>query len=102
MTSDVYCSPVVCRSASSHRALTQFSPRHTCSVVTSGFFPPQVRRTTRRERQRQLAQSQVSHQTQVTAALEMAEAQLGLAEAQTVLHVPALEAHPQPHAQRRL
>src|SRR5437016_2137835 len=100
MTSDLYCNRVVCRSSSSHAAHTQFSPSQTCSVVTSAFFPPQVRRTTRRESQRHQTQHQMAHQPHVTAPLEMPETQFALAHPQTVFHVPTVKPHPQPHAQR--
>src|SRR6516165_2593395 len=101
MMSEVFCSRVVCRSASSHAALTQFSARQTCSVVTSAFFPPQLGRPTGCERQRDQAQLQVPHQPHVTAALEMTQTDFTLAGAQAVLHVPTRKTDTQAQAQRR-
>src|SRR5437764_15208669 len=106
MTKDVYCSRVVPRSRSSHAAQTRFSPRQTCSAVTSGFFPPQARCPASYERQRHTAQRQMAQQGRVAPPLEVAEAQLTLAQADLVLDVPAAKrhAHDAPHrlARRRV
>src|SRR3954454_17452905 len=101
MTADVYCNRLVPRSASSHAAHTTSSPRHTCSAVTSGFFPPQPARLAGHEGQRYTTQHQVTHQGHIILALEMAEADLPLAQPETVLHVPTCEGHTQQPPQRR-
>jgi len=102
MTFDVYCKRLVPRSRSSHVAHTAFRPRHTCSAVTSGFFPPQPARLPGHERQRYTAQHQVPQQRRVVPPLEVAEAELALAQADAVLHIPAPESHAQQAPQRRL
>src|SRR5262249_14136490 len=60
--------------------------RHTCSAVSSAFFPPQPLRVTRHEPQRRQAQAQVPQQRRVVAPLEVREPQLRLAHPQAVLH----------------
>src|SRR5262249_35352400 len=93
MTPEVYATAVVARNAASHPMHTRLRPRHTCSAVTSGFFPPQPLRAPSHERQRQAAQRQVTHQRHVTAPLEVPEPQLRLAQPYAVLHVPPAEHH---------
>src|SRR5262245_28575700 len=91
MTADVYSTAVVARSAASHPAHTRLRARHTCSAVTSGFFPPKPLRLAGHERQRHAAQRQVTHQRHVTPPLEVPESQLRLAQPYAVLHVPTAE-----------
>src|SRR5713226_1823699 len=95
MLSDVCCKRLVPRRPSSQATHCWFNAWHTCSSVTSGFFPPQSLRLAGCERQRYQAQRQVTHQRHVVAPLEIAEADLALAGADAMLHVPASEGHAQ-------
>src|SRR6516225_1955455 len=95
MTVDLYCRRVVPRNASSQSAHSWFNASHTCSIVTSGFFPPQPLRLASDKGQRQQAQRQVPHQGCIVAALEVTKTDLALADPDGVLDVPAAEGHPQ-------
>src|SRR5437763_16520161 len=93
MTIDLYATSLLCRSRSSHSRNTTLSPAHTCSAVTSGFFPPQPSCLLGHETHHEQAQSQVSHQGRVVLPLEVLQPYLLLAQPNRVLHVPAAEAH---------
>src|SRR4051794_32569799 len=95
MTSPMYCSRLVPRSASSQATHCWFNAWHTCSTVTSGFFPPQPLGLAGSEGQGHQTQRQVPHQPHVVAPLEIPEADLALADAEAVLHVPSAEPHAQ-------
>src|ERR1700731_970039 len=84
---------VVPRWRSCHSRLSRFNALHTCSIVTSGFFPPQPLGVARYEGQHLQTQRLVPHQPGVAPALIVAEAKLTLAHAKGVLHVPAAESH---------
>src|SRR3954468_11092933 len=101
MTSARYCKRLVPRSFSSHSSQMLFNAWHTCSSVTSGFSPPEPLRLAGGEGHGHQAQHQVTHQRHVTASLEIAEADLALAETEAVLHLVAAEGHPQQPTQRR-
>src|SRR6266481_4068724 len=101
MTSSVYCNRVVPRNASSQSTHCWFNAWHTCSSVTSAFFPPQPGCLTGGKGQRHQTQDHVPHQRHVMPPLEVAEADLPLAGAEAVLHVPATEPHTQHSPQRR-
>ena len=83
MTSDVWTNSDVPRRFASHTAHRWFNARHTCSSVTSGFFPPQPIRLAGHEAQHHQAQHQVTHHPRVVAALEVVEADLLLATRKT-------------------
>src|SRR5262245_11753117 len=89
-----------CRCCATHTTSSARSARHTCSVVTSGFFFPQPVGLLRHEGQHHLTQSQVPQEPQPTAPLVVPQPQLVLAQTQAVFHVPTPERHPQqpPHA----
>src|SRR5689334_8140136 len=74
--------------------LTRLMARHTCSTVTSGFFFPQPVCLLGYEGHGYQAQTQVPHQGRVVPPLEVAQAQVTLADSESVLHVPAAEGHP--------
>src|SRR5919109_3570370 len=101
MTADLYSSWVVPRHASSQSPHCWFSASHTCSIVTSGFSPPQPLRLVGDEGQGHQAQRQVAHQCPIVPPLEVTEANLALAHPEVVFHVPAAEAHLQQPPQRR-
>ena len=62
-----------------------FKARAVCSIVTSGFFPPQPIGLLGGEQQNQLAEGHVSHQPLIAAPLEVSEADLGLCQTKHVL-----------------
>src|SRR4051812_48995262 len=101
MTADVYPNRVVPRSASSQAAHPTFRPRHTCSAVTSGFFPPQPARLTGYEGQRHAAQRRVTHRGNIAPPLEGANPPPPLPQADGVFSFPTGEAHAQQPPQRR-
>ncbi len=67
MTSDVWTNLDVPRRFASHTAHRWFNARHTCSSVTSGFFPPQPIRLAGHEAQHHQTQHQVTHHPRVVA-----------------------------------
>src|ERR1700722_14166797 len=100
MTSESFCNRGVPRKASSHAEHCWFSARHTCSIVTSGFFPPQPVCLTSHECQCHTAQHHVPHQRHIVPALKVSETELTFAHPETVFHVPATEADTQQTSQR--
>src|SRR5271165_6599221 len=100
MSTDLYVSRLVPRSASSQSTHCWFNASHTCSIVTSGFFPPQPLRLAGYKGQRYQAQRQVTHQRHIVPPLEVTKTDLTLAHAEVVLHVPAAESHTQQAQQR--
>src|SRR5579862_1605066 len=95
MTSATFCSRFVPRNTSNQEVHCWFNAWQTCSSVTSRFFPPQPFGLARCKRYRHQTQDQVSHQTDVTPPLEVAEADFPFARAKTMLYVPATETHTQ-------
>ena len=87
---------------SSHARHSVFNARAVCSTVTSGFFPPQPAGLLGGEQQDQVAQGHVPHQPPVAAALEVAEADLGLGQAEHMLDPGPRERDLQQRAQRGL
>src|ERR1700676_4167515 len=82
------------RSLLSPSRLSRFNALQTCSIVTSGFSPPQPLRVAGYEGQHQQAQRLVPHQGGVVPPLIVREAKLTLAHTEGVLHVPPPEGHP--------
>jgi hypothetical protein len=95
MTSAVCTNSDVPRWFASQTPQRWFKARHTCSRVMSGFFPPEPIGLLGHEAHHQQAQDQVPHQGPVVAALEVAKADLRLADPEGVLHVPPPERHPE-------
>src|SRR5262249_19667269 len=100
MTSSVYCSRVVPRSASSQSTHWCFSASHICSSVTSGLSPPPPLGLPGGKRQHHQTQRQVTHQPHIVPPLEIPEPDLPLARPQAVFHIPTAEADTQQPAQR--
>ena len=82
MTAAVCLNSEVPRRLASHTPQRWFNARHTCSSVTSGFFPPQPLGLRRDKGQRQLAQRQVPQQRLIVLSLKVPKAQLTLAPAE--------------------
>src|SRR5438094_326479 len=101
MVSRVYWRRSVPRSLSSQRVLRTVNARQTCSIVTSGFFPPQLGGLLGGEGQGQLAQRQVPQQRPIVLSLIVPKAEFALADPETVFHVPAAKADPQQRPHRR-
>jgi len=78
-----------------------FNARHTCSNVTSGFFPPKPHCVQRDKCQGHQAQRQMSFQRYVTSAFEMCQPDFALRDPEHVLHVPTRECHLQQPSQAR-
>src|SRR6266542_2736226 len=76
---------------SSQRRHNVFNARAVCSIVTSGFFPPKPSGLLGNEQHHQLTEDHVPAQPPVAAALEVAEADLALGDAEDVLHAGAGE-----------
>src|SRR5712691_3778806 len=95
MTKDVCSNSAVPRNAASHTVQRWFSARHTCSKVTSGFFPPEPLGLAGHEGHGYQAQHHVTHQPHVVAPFVMPKADLAFAHADAVLHVPAPKGHTQ-------
>src|SRR3954453_11958306 len=95
MTPAVCTTVVVSRRFSCHSRQRWFNARQTCSSVISGFFPPQPMRVFGDKSQHQQAQDLMSHQRDITAAFEMAEADLGFADAKRMFDIPAAKRDPQ-------
>src|SRR5205814_9205231 len=95
MTSAVYCSSDVSRRFACQVRQRWLSAWHTCSMVISGFFPPEPIRVFGDKSHHHQTQDHVPHQGHVTATLEVAKADLRLGHAKRVFHVPAREGHPQ-------
>src|SRR5260370_1669610 len=93
MLAAVHGNRVVPRWRSSHAKQLVFRARHTCSRVTSGFFPPQALRLVSYESHRHQAQDQVSLQTDVMAALIVAKADLAFANPKRMLDIPTPQRH---------
>src|SRR6202162_1389585 len=93
MVARLYSRRLVPRRRSCHSSLSRFNALHTCSIVTSGFFPPQPPRVAGYEGQHQQAQRLLPHERRVVPPLIVREAQLALAHAEGVLHIPAAEGH---------
>src|SRR5262249_2729712 len=102
MTSNTYARSLVCRCRRSQCRHTSPSARHTCSIVSSGFFPPEPLGVLGHEAQRRQAQHLVPHQGHVVAALEVREPHLAPAHPEAVLHAGAAERHPHPHPHEHL
>src|SRR3954471_1627605 len=85
------------RNTAAHR---WFSARHTCSAVTSGFFPPQPLRVGGDEPQDDQGERQVSGQPGVVPPLVVHEPGLLLPEPEGVLHRPPAEGHGQHPGER--
>src|SRR5271157_2965068 len=103
MTSRVYARSLVPRRRLSQLRHTSAVARHTCSIVTSGFFFPQPLGVLGDEPQSKQAQGHVPHQRHITSALEVREAEFALGGAKTVFDVPAAEGntHEQLHGSVR-
>src|SRR5688572_8110953 len=83
---DATCSTRDCPDLrSSQQRHSVFNARAVCSMVTSGFSPPQPVGLLGGEQQHQLAQGHVPHQPPVVSALEVGEADLRLGQAEHVL-----------------
>src|SRR5207248_7011109 len=91
MTSAVCTTVVFSRRFSCHTRQRWFSARHTCSIVISVFFPPQPIRMFGDKSQHQQTQDLMPHQRDITAALKVAEANFGFADAKRMLDIPAAE-----------
>src|SRR5215218_1620361 len=78
------------RNTAAHR---WFNARHTCSAVTSGFFPPQPLRVRRHEPQYHRRQDQVPQEPGVVPTLVVHQPGLLLAQAERVLHRRPAEGH---------
>src|SRR2546423_5706636 len=102
MTPNSYASSLLPRNRRSQRRLTTRSARHTCSRVSSGFFPPEPLRLLGDEPHRYQAQAQVPPQGRVVPPFEVREAQLRLGHPKTVFHVPAPEADTDQRLQGRI
>src|SRR5215213_5198379 len=89
--------PLRRRNTAAHR---WFNARHTCSAVTSGFFPPQPLRVGGDEAEDDQGQGQVSHQPGVVPPLVIHQPGLLLPEAEGIFHRPAPERHGQYPGQR--
>ena len=83
---------LVPRRCSCHSWLSRFKALHTCSIVTSGFFPPQPLRVAGYEGQHEQTERMVTHQPGVVPPLIVREAKL--AHPEGVFHVPAAEGYP--------
>src|SRR4051812_37151982 len=101
MTNDLYASLVVPRNASSQSTHCWFSASHTCSIVTSGFFPPQPLRLAGDKGQRHQTQRQVTQQRHIVPALEVTKTEFAFTHSEIVLHIPAAKGHLQQPSQRR-
>src|ERR1700694_4112493 len=102
MTSAVNTTSVVPRRFSCQVRQRWFSARHTCSIVISGFFPPEPIRVFGNKSHHHQAQDHVPHQRHITASLEVTKADLSLGHAKRVFHVPARERHTQQLLHRRV
>ena len=78
-----------------HWSQIVFSALAVCSIVTSGFFPPEPSCLFGHEGHHELAEDHVSQQSLVTSSLEVREADLALGHSKDMLHAPAGERHPQ-------
>src|SRR6266511_22831 len=67
---------------SSQRRHRVFRARAICSIVTSGFFPPEPSRLLSEEEHDQLAEDHVSDQSSVAAAFEVSKADLGFGDSE--------------------
>ena len=88
MTSSVYCSRLVPRSASSQSTHLCLSASHICSSVNSGFSPPQPLGLPGGKRQHHQAQRQMTHQPHIAPPLEIPEADLNTFCEKLTTHVP--------------
>ena len=95
MTSTVCSTSVVLRRFSCHIRQRWFNARLTCSIVISGFFPPQPIGVFGDKSHHDQAQDHVPHQPHVTSPFEMAEADFALGHAKGVFDIPATERHAQ-------
>src|SRR5579884_2896668 len=86
---------VVPRWLSSHSRLSRFKALQICSIVSSGFFPPEPLGVPGDETQHQQAQRLVPHQRRVVPPLVVREAEFALAHPEGVFHIPAAESDPQ-------
>ena len=73
MTSAVNTTCVVSRRFSCHIRQRWFNARQTCSIVISGFFPPEPIRVLGDKSHHHQAHDHVPHQRHITASLKMAK-----------------------------
>src|ERR1700678_1979417 len=100
MTSCEYPRSVVPRWRRSQLRHTSAVARHTCSIVTSGFFFPEELGVLGDETQGNEAEGEVTHEAGITLALKVAEAEVALGGAEAVFHVPTAEGHTHKHFYR--
>src|SRR5271170_5645234 len=95
MTSTVCSTSVVLRRFSCQIRQRWFSARLTCSIVISGFSPPQSIGVFGDKSHHDQAQYHMPHQSYMTAPLKVTEADLAFGHPKPVFHVPARERHTQ-------
>src|SRR6185369_12241047 len=88
MTSAVCITSVVPRRFVCQMWHRWFRARHTCSIVISGFFPPEPIRLFGDKTHDHQAQDHMPHQRHITASLEVAEADFALGQPKRVFDVP--------------
>src|SRR5215210_7978583 len=101
MTEATYSRSGDLRRRSCQRRQTVFRARAVCSIVNSGFFPPEPGGLLGHEQHHRLAEDQVPQQSLPAPSLEVAEADFALDQAERVLDAPAAEGHLQQELQRR-